>query len=491
MRNYPLHLFLSLLFLLFFCESCGMSRTSGNRNFNPGVDSSAKTNQVSIQQLSPSPKIGGKVVTIEYDYDLNGKDLVMEKDYTLKFRHGSLTNGRIIGNNTSIINTTDKPIFDRISFSGSWNVNYITTDFFKDLNYEQSLNDVLALANDEVKNRILIKDYGFDYVVVATTFDNYKGALHLPSNLDLQLDATIRLKPTNLFQYRIIMLYNRHDVKIHGKGSVIGDKDKHDFSIDEAHIAWKSHQWGHGIKLAGCNNIKIYGIEVSNCTGDSFSISDGTTNVELNSITAKNSRRQGVTIAVASDILISNCSFIGIGRENGTPPWSAIDIEPDDTDCEIRNITITGCNIINCPNGIISWSRCYGTEYEDTVDGVKVQKREGRRYVNIKVTDCRFEKISNAFALVGWDNVSIENCTVDNADYFMRAPLKNMTIRNNDGDCNHFTEGTIACNSIVKNNRIRLKEEKNYELNNSVLSNNDFSKNKKLRFISRFLGLFK
>lgn len=468
-----------------------MSRASGNHDFHPGVDNSVKTSQVSIRQLSPSPKINERVVTIESDYDLNGKDLVLEKDFTLKFRQGSLTNGRIIGNNTSIINTTDRPIFDRISFSGTWNVNYITTDYFKDLNYEQSLNDVLALANDDVKNRILIKDYGFDYVVVATTFDNYKGALHLPSNTDLQLEATIRLKPTNLFQYRIIMLYNCHDVIIHGTGSVMGDKDKHDYSIDDAHIAWKSHQWGHGIKLAGCNNIKISGIEVSNCTGDSFSISDGSTNVELNSVTAKDSRRQGITIAVASDIQISNSKFVSIGRENGTPPWSAIDIEPDDTDCEIRNITITDCDIINCPNGIISWSRGYGTEYEDVVDGIKVQKREGRRYVNIKVKDCRFEKISNAFALVGWDDVCIENCTVDNADYFMRAPLKNMTIRNNDGICNHFTEGIVASNAVVKNNRVRLKEEKKYELDNSVLSNNDFSTNRNKSFISRFLNLFK
>ena len=463
---------------LFSIQSCSVHRKTSVNDTHPGTVIASSSNRITVQELVPIPQKSCNNIIIIHDYDLNGRTLVVDKDCVLKFKGGSIKNGHIAGNNSGIQNTSARYCFDRVSFSGTWNVKDITTDFFKDLNYEGSLNDVLSLANDEVKNNITIKDYGFDYIVVATTFDNYKGALHIPSYTDFKLDAIIRLKPTNLFQYRIIMMYNCHDIKIHGTGAVVGDKDKHDYSIDDAHIAWKSHQWGHGLKTAGCNNIEISGIEVGNCTGDSFSISDGSTNIRLDNVTAKDSRRQGVTIAVASDVSIKNSKFINIGRVNGTPPWSAIDIEPDDTDCELRNILISGCDIINCPNGIISHSEGYGNEYETTVNGVKVMKRDGRRYVNIRVTDCHFEKISNAFSLVGWEDVCIENCTVDHADYFMRAPLKNMKLRNNTGDCNHFTSESVVSNSVVKNNRIALKNEREYELKNSVLSNNEFTVNK-------------
>ena len=429
---------------------------------------------IAITDLKPIPKVSKKNhIIIKKDYDLGGKNLCIEEGYILSFQGGSFKNGYITGNNTGIT-YKGRAVFDRIGIRGTWRVESISTDMFKDLNYEQSLADVLALTNAHINNNVVIKDYGYNYPVRVTSIGMYHAPLKLYSNTDLQLDGHISLMPTNLYQYNIVIVDECNNVKIHGKGSINGDKNNHDYSIDEQHIAWKSHEWGRGIRVSRSKDILISGIFVNDCTGDSYNIAENSRCIILDGVTAAGSRRQGITIAVASDVTIKDCHFINIGRDKGTAPGAAIDIEPNNEECEINNIIIDGCIINNCRQGVISWSHGYGNTWKDKVDGKTVLHRDGRHYVNLTITNCSIDETDCAFSLYGWDKATVRGCNVTNADYFTIYP-KNTTFTSNNIECEHFMNNWAKIsNCSIIDNSIKVKNKSVIRLDDSAFDDNSF-----------------
>lgn len=428
--------------------------------------------RVGIDDLNPRLKItSDNRIIVKKEYNLTGRNLVLNEGYTLDFQGGSFKNGYITGNKTKIL-YKGKVVFDKVGIRGTWIVENITTDMFKDLNYEQSLADVLALTNPQVMNRVLIKDYGYYYTVDVTRTGMFDAPLKLKSNTDLQLDGMIKLLPTNLFQYVILIVNQCNNVKVHGKGSIIGDKDIHDYSIDEKHNAWKSHEWGHGIRVSNSHDIEISGISVNKCTGDSYNIIDNSHKILLKGINADGSRRQGVTIGVASNVTIKDCQFLNIGKGNGTSPGSAIDIEPNNTECEIRNVIIDGCKIKNCRQGIISWSYGYGNTWTNNVKGEKKEHRDGRHYVNITITNCEIDGTEYAFSLYGWDKAEIRRCKVKNSVYFTKYP-KNTLFTDNEINCDYLMHNWAKIsNCTIRGNRMNIRKKTMIRLNDSKFDTN-------------------
>ena len=437
----------------------------------------SKLEEVSFSDLRPKLNITrDNHVIVKKNYDLDGKNLVLNEGYILDFQGGSFANACITGSNTEVV-YREKPIFDQMTIRGTWIVQEVTTDMFKDLNYVQSLADVLALTNSQVQNRVVVKDYGYDYPVKVSSIDMFDAPLRLNSNTELQLDGNIRLMPTNLFQYVIMLVHGSHDVSIHGAGSIIGDKEKHDYSIDEQHKAWKSHEWGHGIRISKSNNVSLSGITVKDCTGDSYNIIGGSKTIILNRISAVGSRRQGVTIGVASDVTITHCRFLNIGKENGTPPGSAVDIEPDNTECEIRNIIIDSCEIKDCRQGIISWSYGYGNTWTEKVKGKNVEQKDMRHYVNVTVTNCQITGAEYAISLYGWDQAVVRGCKVTESKYFAKYP-KNTVFEDNDIESDYLMiNWARLSNCSIKGNRIKVKNQtaiclqKSNYIDNAIIGN--------------------
>lgn len=62
------------------------------------------------------------IYEIRYDFDLDGTTLNMFSDCVLKFTGGIIRNGKIVGAKTSIINSSNIEIFNKITFEGTWNV---------------------------------------------------------------------------------------------------------------------------------------------------------------------------------------------------------------------------------------------------------------------------------------------------------------------------------------------------------------------------------
>lgn len=403
----------------------------------------------------------------------------MENGYTLDFQGGTLCNGHIKGKNTKIDYKGDV-IFDKVAIRGTWNVKEISTDMFRDLNYENSLADVLALTNEVVDNEVIIKNYGYDYPVKVSSIGMFDAPLKLSSHIDLQLDGNIRLIPTNLFQYRILVLKDCKDVKIHGKGIIRGDRTNHDYSIDEAHKEWKNHEWGCGIKISNCQDVEISGISVNNSTGDSYNIGEKSNGIVLNGVSANGSRRQGVTISVASDVTIKNSHFLNIGKVNGTAPGAAVDIEPNNTKCEIKNIVVENCDITDCRNGVISWSNGFGNSWTESVNGKNILNHDGRHYVNILVKGCKISGTNSALSLTGWDKGEIFDCEVSKSEFFLRTP-QNMTVSGNSINSKYlFPNNTSVSNCTIINNNINVQKKSNVILKGSRFKNNAISSQTRL-----------
>ena len=88
--------------------------------------------------------------------DLKGSTLTIPDVRRLFFKKGTrLTNGIIVGNNTSIGGSRND-IFNNVQITGSWNVSHISTVMFGDMSKNNSLVNVFALTSKNVKNVVMI-----------------------------------------------------------------------------------------------------------------------------------------------------------------------------------------------------------------------------------------------------------------------------------------------------------------------------------------------
>lgn len=162
-----------------------------------------------------------------------------------------------------------------------------------------------------------------------------KGAwLTVGDNTELVIDGNIRLEGNGFSSCDIIRVTGRN-VRIKGKGSIVGDRDTH---------KGKNGEWGMGIRLHGATDITLSGLTIKDCWGDCIYIGGKSKNIKIDNCVLRGSRRQGISITKANGVTVSNCRIADI---SGTNPQYAIDIEPN-KHCVvdhvlIRNVTVTGC----------------------------------------------------------------------------------------------------------------------------------------------------
>ena len=99
--------------------------------------------------------VDGDKIIIDKDVDLKGNVCKIPVGNTLVFKGGILKNGVLNGRMTKI--ECKGKAFNRVTIKGGWDVPEISTNLFADLNYENSLRDVVALAHPKVKNRVVIR----------------------------------------------------------------------------------------------------------------------------------------------------------------------------------------------------------------------------------------------------------------------------------------------------------------------------------------------
>lgn len=359
-----------------------------------------------------------KVFVLSEDIDLDNKVCVLPKGVTIKSRGGVIKNGIIVGKNTKILYR--EAAFDNITISGTWIVPVIKTSLFKNLEYENSLKDVLSLTNHIIKNKVYI-DNGL-YVVSSNK--NEDACLSITSNTELLLDGTIKLVPNAYTDYDILRIEGENIV-VNGKGTIIGDK----FS----HLA-KDGEWGMGIRVQKSRNVNIKGLTVKDCWGDCIYVGRGSENVRIEKCTLNHGRRQGISVTKADEVFIKDCIISNVG---GTPPEYAIDVEPNPGE-SANNIVIENVKVDNCKGGFL----VYGRGQSSKVGAVTIR-------------NCVISNVDkNAICVLTCDKAILKKCKIQKQktpQVIRCEDVKSLELRNNSISYNMLVSAKNIARKIIGN----------------------------------------
>lgn len=314
---------------------------------------------ISISLLRPVPSLGAgysdfmrlvkgkKMIMISEVYDLGGRSVPLEKGSSLQFiGKGKVVNGQIIGNESSITKS-DHGIAVRLS--GTWHQNTISDLFFdwSLLDDNTIIKNIEVLQSDDVCNIItLSKD---KYYLRIEKENGY--CIYPSSNSDIRIDSRIGIEPNDFKSYNIIYIHRKHDVKLSGQGTIVGDVGTHSY------VSSSSSEWGMGIKIEESTNVSIANLTITKCIGDGIYITGGNEasigifnhacrNVIIENVTCDDNRRQGISVIHVDGLTVSNCTLINTGLTEFTKPGSGIDIEPNVSNgrnMSVRNIHVSDC----------------------------------------------------------------------------------------------------------------------------------------------------
>lgn len=357
-----------------------------------------------IVDVSAYFKCPNTIYTIKQVIDLNGMKLVIPPGCTLIFKdNGCLKNGFVIGSDSRI--EGKKHLFDNIKIGGSWIVDTISSDMFKDLSSDNSIKNVFALASDSFQNKITIEN-GKYWISASKSSPN---VLRVPSNTNLEINGLICLRPNDLKSYSMLYIKDSRNISIHGRGTVRGDKYEH---------IGKDGEWGMCVKMNKSDSIQIYDLTLSHAWGDCIYVGSGCKNVNIYNCKLNEGRRQGISIIAGKHVEIKDCKITNVG---GTAPECGIDVEPNyrDTvesvwvenvkvkdsrggllvcgrigkDSQIRNVTFKNCEISSDSRFAIRIARC------DTMNILECKIKKGGRDTaiyckNVKRLELRRNKVT-------------------------------------------------------------------------------------------------
>lgn len=392
------------------------------------------------------------IYVIRYDYCLGGETIEVPEGCVLEFDGGSLRNGKIVGHNTKIAGILNKIFKNSISIDGIWNIATISTNYFDNLDYTNSLKNVFNLSNPDITNTIYVEDKGSNYILDITA--NNTAAIELNSNTNLLINATLKLIGNRFAQYQIIKINNCDNVKISGYGKIIGDKNEH---------IGLSGEWGFGISILNSNNIAITGLTINSCWGDSIYVGLNCGDIDISFCKLNESRRQGISIITGNNISINNCTITNIG---GTDPGAGIDVEPN-ADNIVNNVYVYNNFIKDCT---------YGVQFVGFANNAKVNY--AHCYNNTIVSS---ESMKTGIAAETVGEIFIENNIVNNCLYYlvMCARSKRIVLKDNILTTTLAAPEFRSCislvnneDNIVKGNRVISEKPIFHVLKDLIIDNN-------------------
>ena len=356
-------------------------------------------------------------ILITQDIDLKGAAYKLPPHKILEFKGGKIKNGTLLGNRT-VLQYSEK-VFDNVRIKGTWIAPKISSSMFVDLSSENSLKNVFALANPNVQNTITIEKG--NYQVAARK--NADVCLGILGNTTLIINGTIKLTPNN-YQRCDIIRVKGHNIRISGKGSIIGDKHTH---------LGTDGEWGMGIRFHGATNSSVRGLTIKDCWGDCIYVGGNSKNVTIENCWLDHGRRQGISVTKADDVIIKNCK---ISNVSGTKPEYAIDLEPNANDT-VDHITIENVETVACEGGVLA-----------TIGKRNVGKKN---IGQVTIRNCKLNALSKyPIRMKSCERVSIENCTVN-------ATNEKAAISSSD-----------ISNLVVKGNTINIEKSVAYTLKNTA-----------------------
>lgn len=371
------------------------------------------------------PTKANSTYTLNKDYDLGGRTYILPQGLTIKMKKGVFKNGTLIGQNTKI--EGNQPLFDKVTIKGEWNVPLISTSLFINLDYDNSLRDVIALSNPNVNNKVIIEDG--TYWVSIEKNDGY--GFKLCDNTTFLLKGRIILKPNRFSNYNIIKVEG-NNISIEGNGFIFGDRKEH---------IGTGGEWGMGIEINNSSNVTIRDVTVKSCWGDCIYVGGDSKKITIRGCTLDASRRQGISVTSGEKIIISNCFISNI---NGTNPQYAVDIEPNEGK-KVIDVTIKNVISKNCFGGIQVW----GNANDAFVNKIVISN------CIVKGTKARYPlRIYKA------ENIVIDNCEIDTrgeysalTQYITGLSVTNSTLKAS----GNKLLNVIQCKSTIIKDNILIK----------------------------------
>lgn len=326
---------------------------------------------------------------VKGNYSLGGKTVKVGSRCSIILDGGSLRDGIIVGDDTFIEVKQENRPFRDISFTGTFLMPIIKSDYFE-IN-ETTLTDIFSLSSSRIKNDIYINDN-----LSATIPSEWNGAVITKSLSDIYLNADIKLNTCSFKGGNVFYVRDCHDVNISGSGQIIGDLLTH--RGDEGESIY-------GIFIRNAKSINISGITCKLFWGDGIYIYPGVVtdgfipvcrNIVIDYVTCDSNRRQGISIVGGENIVIKNSRLLNTGSIKGTAPSSGIDIEPA-KGLSVDNIVIDNCEFVN--NGA-------NAKYPSDLQVVN-------NYGSVKVKKCRL----NNFFYGRADNIAFEDCIIKGKFY--------------------------------------------------------------------------
>lgn len=203
-----------------------------------------------------------------------------------------------------------------------------------------------------------------------------------------------------------------------------------------------SHEFGHGIALAGVRNAKITSMKISKMIGDAIGISGSgykssafsDSNTIVDKCDLSYCRRQGISLGDTDTTIVKNTKIYKIGNSEkiiGTRPMFGIDIEPDSRSTIAKKVLVDNCEIVQNTVGAIVNADNRGKNVQvinSTLENiVAVDKATGKiencniilsAYMEISnslVENCRYY-LGNSGKLVWMKNNILRNCTFSSLD---------------------------------------------------------------------------
>ena len=239
--------------------------------------------------------------------------------------------------------------------------------------------------------------------------DSPNGGIKLNSNQRVYMgaDCKIKVDTNNGAFYNAFNVYGCEDVEIHG-GKIIGERDKHDPST---HSDAPDRTQGFGIAVQNSKDVLIENVDISEMWGDAIvlhtpdNLNGYNSNITIRNCYLHDCERQGISVVVGDNVLISNCT---VGTISGHAPQSGIDLEPTSKEDKmyLHDITIENCQFIDNVQ-----SMCFSKCYDVTVNNcnfsggwAKVEQEDGTMKGTL---------LGRIVAEGNASNVKFNNCTLN------------------------------------------------------------------------------
>lgn len=334
------------------------------------------------------------IYEIRYDFDLNGETIEMKEGCTLKFNGGSLGNGTIIGNETSI--DAKCTIFTKnILIRGNWKLNEISTSLFKDID-NNTVHNMSFLASGNHVKTVIIEGDNIECNIVSDYLFKVK------SNTHIYIKGTVSYGNQASDARDMFAIESASNVIIEGghlKGNI-------EYSNDG--------ETSNGISVWDSTNVLLKNISVEKFTRDGIYILsniDAKATITLDGVVSLYNQRQAISITGCNNVILRNSKFSYTGTIKKGSLGRGLDIEPNVSYRPIGDISIYNCEFLGNQDVALGCANYNNIEFgkfyieNSVLDGIGLGKFKSAELNNISINKKYYNNEYNPESVISFADV--------------------------------------------------------------------------------------